>query len=162
MKKLSYYLIAGLLLFSWECAYAQDTARIFSLGDLEDMVFMNHPIVKQAALLSDAAKASVLQSKGEFDPTLKSAFGRKLFGHTTYYNNWHNELKVPLYIAGADLKVGYDRNTGVYTNPETHTTDAGLVAVGLNIPLGAGLLIDARRSTLWQAKAMRTMQKQIK
>jgi outer membrane protein TolC len=156
MKKLSYFLIAGLLLFSGSCVYAQapDTSKIFSLGDLEDLVFMNHPIVQQAALLSDAAKASVMQSKGEFDPTLKSAFGRKLFGHTTYYNNWHNELKVPLYIAGADLKVGYDRNTGVYTNPETHTTDAGLMAVGLNIPLGAGLLIDARRSTLWQAKAM--------
>lgn len=156
MKKLSYYLIAGLLLFSWSAAHAQsiDTARVFSLEDLEDIVFLHHPVVKQASLLSDAAKASVLQSKGEFDPTLKSAFGRKLFGHTEYYNNWHNELKVPLYIAGADLKVGYDRNVGAYTNPETHTTDAGLMAVGLNIPLGAGLLIDARRSTLWQAKAM--------
>jgi outer membrane protein TolC len=156
MKKLSYYLIAGLLLFSWSAAPAQsiDTARVFSLEDLEDIVFRHHPVVKQAMLLSDAAKASVLQSKGEFDPTLKSAFGRKLFGHTDYYNNWHNELKVPLYIAGADLKVGYDRNVGTYTNPETQTTDAGLVAVGLNIPLGAGLLIDARRSTLWQAKAM--------
>lgn len=156
MKKLSYYLIAGMLLFSCAGVSAQstDTAKVFSLEDLEDIVFLHHPIVKQAALLSDAAKASVLQSKGEFDPTLKSAFGRKLFGHTDYYNNWHNELKVPLYIAGADLKVGYDRNVGVYTNPETHTTDAGLMAVGLNIPLGAGLLIDARRSTLWQAKAM--------
>lgn len=156
MKKLSYYLIAGMLLFSYAGVSAQssDTAKVFSLEDLEDIVFLHHPIVKQAALLSDAAKASVLQSKGEFDPTLKSAFGRKLFGHTDYYNNWHNELKVPLYIAGADLKVGYDRNVGVYTNPETHTTDAGLMAVGLNIPLGAGLLIDARRSTLWQAKAM--------
>lgn len=148
--------MAGMLLFSCAGVSAQstDTAKVFSLEDLEDIVFLHHPIVKQAALLSDAAKASVLQSKGEFDPTLKSAFGRKLFGHTDYYNNWHNELKVPLYIAGADLKVGYDRNVGVYTNPETHTTDAGLMAVGLNIPLGAGLLIDARRSTLWQAKAM--------
>ncbi|WP_345213914.1 TolC family protein [Mucilaginibacter gynuensis] len=140
-------------------AYAQtgqaaDTGRVFELKDLEEIVFKNHPIVKQASLLSDAAKATVLQSLGYFDPALKASFGRKLFGSTEYYNNWGSELKVPLYIAGADLKVGYDRNVGTYTNPETRTNTDGLSAVGISIPLGQGLLIDARRSTLWQAKAM--------
>ncbi|RFZ94125.1 TolC family protein [Mucilaginibacter conchicola] len=140
-------------------AYAQsppkaDTGSVFALSDLEALVFKYHPIVKQAGLLSEAAKANVLQSLGYFDPAIKASFGRKLFGTTEYYNNWGSELKIPLYVAGADLKVGYDRNVGTYTNPETRTGTDGLTAVGLSIPIGQGLLIDARRSTLWQAKAM--------
>lgn len=136
---------------------AVDTAgKVFSLEDLETIVFKGHPIVKQAALLSEAAKANVMQSLGYFDPALKSTFARKLFGGTEYYNNWSSELKVPLYIAGADLKVGYDRNVGMYTGRENRTGTDGLTAVGISIPLGAGLLIDARRSTLWQAQAMLT------
>lgn len=156
MKRIKHYITAGLFVLLGGSVFAQttDTSKVFSLEDLEEIVFLHHPIVKQAALLSEAAKANVLQSKGYFDPALKASYNRKLFGHTEYYNNWHSELKVPLYLAGADFKVGYDRYTGVYTNPETQTSDAGLTSVGLSIPLGAGLLIDARRSTLWQAKAM--------
>ncbi|MBW8685231.1 TolC family protein [Chitinophaga sp. B61] len=159
--KLKRYLTASLfaLLLLQVSASAQtgqsgDTARVFALKDLEEIVFSHHPIVKQAALLSEAARANVLQSLGYFDPAIKAAMGQKFFGNTEYYNNWGGELKVPLYIAGADLKIGYDRNVGTYTAPEKRTGTDGLTAVGLTIPLGQGLLIDARRNTLWQAKAM--------
>ncbi|SEA64979.1 TolC family protein [Pedobacter hartonius] len=131
-----------------------DTARVFALEDLQLLVFRYHPIVKQAALLSESARANVLQSLGYFDPALKAGFGRKLFGDTEYYNNWNSELKVPLWLAGADLKVGYDRSVGTYTNPQTRTAHEGLSGVGLSIPLGQGLIIDARRSTLRQSKIM--------
>jgi len=131
-----------------------DTARVFALEDLQLLVFRYHPIVKQAALLSEAARANVLQSLGYFDPALKAGFNRKLFGNTEYYNNWNSELKIPLWLAGADLKVGYDRSVGDYTNPQTRTSSDGLSGVGLSIPLGQGLLIDARRSTLRQSKIM--------
>jgi len=133
---------------------ANDTSRVFSLEDLQVLVFRYHPIVKQAALLSESARANVLQSLGYFDPALKAGFNRKLFGNTEYYNNWNSELKVPLWLAGADLKVGYDRSVGAYTNPETRTSPEGLSGVGLSIPLGQGLIIDARRSTLRQSKIM--------
>lgn len=133
---------------------AADTGKVFSLEDMQVMAFRYHPIIKQAALLTDAAKANVLQSLGYFDPALKSNFNRKLFGGTDYYNYWSSELKIPLWLAGADLKVGYDRNVGTYTNPETRTSTSGLSGVGLSIPLGAGLFIDARRNTLRQSKIM--------
>jgi outer membrane protein TolC len=133
---------------------AADTGKVFGLDDLQMLVFRYHPIVKQAALLSEAARANVLQSLGYFDPALKAGFARKLFGNTEYYNNWNSELKVPLWLAGADLKVGYDRSVGTYTNPETRTGVPGLSGVGLSIPLGQGLIIDARRSTLRQSKIM--------
>jgi outer membrane protein TolC len=131
-----------------------DTAKIFALEDLQLLVFRYHPIVKQAALLSETARANVLQSLGYFDPALKAGFARKLFGNTEYYNNWNSELKIPLWLAGADLKVGYDRSVGDYTNPQTRTSPEGLSGVGLSIPLGQGLIIDARRSTLRQSRIM--------
>lgn len=131
-----------------------DTTKVFALEDLQLLVFRYHPVVKQAALLSEQAKANVLQSLGYFDPELKAGFNRKLFGDTEYYNNWNSELKIPLWLAGADLKVGYDRSVGTYTNPQTRTSSDGLSGVGISIPLGQGLLIDARRNTLRQSKAM--------
>ena len=133
-----------------------DTARVFSLQDLAELVFANHPIVKQAALLSDEARSQVLQARGGFDPKLGSDFHRKQFGGTDYYNDWYNELKVPLWPGGIDLKASYDRAVGTYVNPESRTPLNGLAGVGVSIPLGQGLLIDARRSTLRQAKIMQT------
>ncbi len=131
-----------------------DTSATFLVKDLQELVLLNHPIVKQAGLLSKEAQAKVLQSLGKFDPALIASFGKKAFGGTDYYNHWNSELKVPLWLGGADLNVGYDRNVGVYNNPESRTSSTGLSGVGLSIPLGQGLLIDARRSTLRQAKIM--------
>ncbi|GAB2705505.1 TolC family protein [Mucilaginibacter koreensis] len=157
IRKILYLLIC--LLLCTHVSLAQkvkqpDTSKLFKLSDLQMMVFKYHPIIKQAALLTDAAKANVMQSLGYFDPNLKANFNQKVFGGYDYYNHWTSELKVPLWLAGADLKVGYDRNVGTYANPETHTSLAGLAGVGLSIPLGQGLIIDARRSTLRQAKIM--------
>lgn len=147
------------MLLNFAVAWAQnkptaDTTKVFSLEDLRMMVFRYHPIIKQAALFTQTAKANVLQSLGYFDPALKASFGSKMFGNTEYYNHWDSELKVPLWLAGADLKVGYDRNVGTYTNPETRTSLDGLTGVGISIPLGQGLIIDSRRNTLRQAKIM--------
>jgi len=131
-----------------------DTAKVFSLQNLADLVFANHPIVKQAALLSDEARSQVLQARGGFDPKLGADFHRKQFGGTDYYNNWGNELKIPLWPGGIDLKASYDRYVGTYVNPESRTSSQGLAGIGLSMPIGQGLLIDARRSTLRQARVM--------
>ncbi|EDM38941.1 outer membrane efflux protein [Pedobacter sp. BAL39] len=157
--KISGYLILVVLLILWSgnSLYAQvkpDTADTFQLQDLEEVVFRNHPIVKQAALFSESAKATVMQSLGYFDPAIKAGFDRKVFGRSEYYNRWMSELKIPLWLAGADLKIGYDRSVGDHVNPEYQTSGNGLTGVGLSIPLGQGLLIDSRRNTLRQAKVM--------
>ncbi|SDD56721.1 Outer membrane protein TolC [Dyadobacter soli] len=133
---------------------ATDTSRIFSVRDLEELVFVNHPVVKQADLLSDGARARVMQALGSFDPSLKASLDRKVFGDVNYYNRWTSELKVPLWVAGADLKIGHDRNVGRYTNPEMRTPLSGLTGVGISVPLGQGFLIDERRNTLKQARVM--------
>lgn len=164
--KMTYLIIRGCSKFFAAClllvaffahAKAQPAAisdKIFSLTDMQEIVLQHHPIVKQASLLSKGAKARVLQALGNFDPSIMASFGRKSFGGTDYYNHWESNLKIPLWVAGADLNVGYDRNVGVYNNPETRTSNTGLSALGLSIPLAQGLLIDSRRNTLRQAKLM--------
>lgn len=163
MKHLFIRTLAGCLLFLLAAAFteslaqqnaASDSGKVFALKDLEEIVFFHHPIVKQAGLLSEEAQAKVMQAWGSFDPALKSHFARKTFGNTEYYNNWSNELKVPLWLAGADLKIGYDRFVGTYTNPETQTGVPGLTGIGVAIPIGQGFLIDARRNTLRQSRVM--------
>ncbi|MFD2597628.1 TolC family protein [Sphingobacterium corticis] len=138
-------------------AQTDSTKRIsdeFSIEDLEGFLFTNHPVLKQIQLLSESARADVTQALGKFDPALYADFKNKYFGESSYYNDWSSELKVPLWLAGADLKVGYDRNVGNYTNPQSRTPNSGLSGVGISIPLGQGLLIDSRRNTLQQARAM--------
>lgn len=133
---------------------ADSAARIFTLRDLQENVLRYHPVVRRATLLSDEARAKVMEALGKFDPLLEAAMNRKEYGGTRYYNYWDSELKVPLWLAGADLKIGYDRTTGTYINPEKRTQPEGLTAVGLSIPIGQGLLIDARRNALRQARLM--------
>ena len=134
--------LSCLLLFSWlivQEAGAQpvpDSTKIFSVRDLQELVLRNNPVVRQAELLSEAARTRVTQALGSFDPSLKASFDRKYFGGTDYYNRWASELKVPLWLAGADLKIGFDRNVGTYTNPETTTPLAGLAGLGLSVPIG--------------------------
>lgn len=134
-------------------------SNVFTFGDMATLLGANHPIVKQASLLSEEARQEVLQARGSFDPKLKSGFDRKQFGNpddpkSLYYNNWANELKVPVWWAGADLKVSYDRFVGQAVNPEYRTANSGLLGVGVSVPIGQGLLIDARRATLKQAQLM--------
>lgn len=131
-----------------------DSSKIFSINDLRELVMQHNPVVKQAGLLSDAARTRVTQALGSFDPKLDASFDRKQFGGKDYYNRWTSELKVPLWLAGADLKIGFDRNVGAYTNPETTTPLAGLGGVGISVPIGQGLLIDSRRNTLRQSRIM--------
>lgn len=139
-----------------------DTTRVFTFSDMADLISASHPLVRLANTLPEEARQEVLQARGFFDPKLLSGYGRKQFGDPTkdaslYYNNWANELKVPVWLGGADFKLTYDRFTGARVNPEFRTPSVGLVGVGVSVPIGQGLLIDARRNALRQAQLMPSM-----
>ena len=55
-----------------------DTSATFLVKDLQELVLLNHPIVKQAGLLSKEAQAKVFQSLGKFDPELIASLVKKL------------------------------------------------------------------------------------
>lgn len=120
----------------------------FGYEDFKNLVLKNHPTVKQANLFPLDAEAEIMQAKGAFDPKLTSYFDRKAFKGDDYYNRWDNILKIPTW-SGADFKLGYERNTGKYLLPEESPE---LIVVGLIVPIGQGLVIDARRNTLKQAR----------
>ena len=120
----------------------------FGYDDFKNLVLKNHPTVKQANLFPRDAEAEIMQAKGAFDPKLTSYFDRKAFKGIDYYNRWDNILKIPTW-SGVDFKLGYERNTGKYLLEEESSQ---LMVAGLIIPIGQGLVIDARRNTLKQAR----------
>ncbi|MFD2932931.1 TolC family protein [Spirosoma flavum] len=131
---------------------ATDTLPVFTAEEFYQAVLQYHPIVRQAALLNQAAQAQLQQARGAFDPRLFSTYNRKNFGNTLYYDKWQSGLAVPIWPGGLDVKMTYDRNTGKYLNPENNVPSTGLIALGLSVPVTQGLLIDARRNTLRQAQ----------
>ena len=125
--------------------FAQTT---FGYEDFKNLVLKNHPTVKQANLFPRDAEAEIMQAKGAFDLKLTSYFDRKSFKGIDYYNRWDNILKIPTW-PGVDFKLGYERNTGKYLLQEESSQ---LLVAGLSVPIGQGLIIDARRNTLKQAR----------
>ncbi|WP_428662674.1 TolC family protein [Runella sp.] len=135
------------------CLWAQtDTAKVFSYRDYYDLVLKNHPVLRQANSLSDQAKAELLMAKGGFDPKLEVNFDRKYFENKTYFNFWDNQLKVPLYWGGIDLKAGFERNIGDVLGTDIRTPIDGLSYVGFNVPVLQRFVIDERRATLQNAR----------
>lgn len=125
--------------------YAQTS---FGYEDFKSLVLKNHPTVKQANLYPNDAEAEIMQAKGAFDPKLSSNFDRKAFKGADYYNRWENALKIPTW-SGVDFKLGYENRTGKNLLPEESSQ---LFIAGLSLPIGQGLVIDARRNTLKQAR----------
>ena len=130
-----------------------DTVKTFSIDDLYAIIFSNHPIVKQAALLDETAKQEIRLARGAFDPKLEAIWDVKQFNDTRYYNVMNSSLKVPVWFP-IDPKVSVDRNRGVYLNPERTIPDSNdnwQVTTGISLPIGKGLIIDNRRATVKQA-----------
>lgn len=130
-----------------------DTAVVFSADDFYKAVLMYHPIAKQAALLPEEARQLVRQARGAFDPKVYSTYDRKEFGQSLYYQKWQSGLAIPILPGGMDIKLGYDNAIGEYVSTIDQVPPSGLAAVSLRIPVGMGLVIDARRSTLRQAQS---------
>ena len=82
---------------------------------------------------------------GQFDPTVASKYAGKTLGEIEYFHDWDTQLRVPLWF-GADVKTGFELDTGAFVNPENYTAPAGLSYVGVSVPLAQGLLLDERRA----------------
>lgn len=111
-----------------------------------------HPLARQAYLLPESARMQVRMARGFFDPKLESDYNQKIFGDKNYYQLWNSYLKAPLWIG--EVKGGYERNRGSNVNPESDTDKGkGLAYLGIELPIGRGLLMDERRAALRQAQA---------
>ena len=134
--------------FSFLSLFAQE---VVSEKDFLLMVMQEHPIAKQADLRESQGFAKLLKAKGWFDPKLDMAYDQKSFDGKNYFQVVSGGIKVPTWI-GADLKVNYDWNNGIYINPENNLPSSGLISAGIAVPLLQGMIMDRRRADLQQGK----------
>ncbi len=124
---------------------------VYGVQDFYQQLVVGHPLVKQAQLLSDLARQEIRLARGAFDPKLTAGAETKEFQETLYYRGWQGEIKAQT-ISGVEVKAGYEQLGGVYANPQELTPTTGLIYAGVGVPLAQGLLIDARRAALREAK----------
>ncbi|MBC7562395.1 MAG: TolC family protein [Gemmatimonadaceae bacterium] len=127
-----------------------------------DLVSRYHPVVRQARLIEDGADGDVTAAFGNFEPKFEASWQAKRFGtsptstQSLYYNYADVSLKIPTPF-GADFKVGYERASGRFINPQFATPNNGLFLAGFSLPLGQRILTDERRTQLSVARALRVV-----
>ncbi|MGD9524814.1 MAG: TolC family protein [Gemmatimonadales bacterium] len=135
-------------------AVAQATDSL-SLATFLGDVSRHHPVARQARLYADQAGAKQAGAVGAlFDPKLGVSWARKAFAGSEYFNYLDAELKLPTPL-GVDVFLGYERTRGRYFAQDRRTPDDGLLALGVSLPLGQGLITDRRRALAAEARGLR-------
>ncbi len=147
-------IIIALLFFSiTPFCHAQDTAnKILSPEGFIAIVKQFHPIIKQANISIEKAKADITTARGGFDPSVYLNSDQKTFDGKNYYSYVNPEIKVPTWY-GIEVKAGLENNGGQFLNSEISTGQSSYI--GLSVPLAKNLLMDKRRATLQQSKIFR-------
>ena len=143
-----------LWLFSFGLVFGQDSlninSRSFSLDQFYEVV-LGHPDMRLAEIAREQGALKLAGARGNFDPTFKSDFRTKEFVGSDYFDVWNTELTIPTPLS-LDLKAGYERNQGIFLNPQNNVPGDGLYALGVSLPLGRGLLNNPRNLALKQAR----------
>ncbi len=152
MKKI-FIILLILYGFSVNAQTDLKTGKLLSYDDFIGLVKANHPIAKQADILTVQGKAQLRTARGDFDPKASYTLSQKNFTDKQYYDLNKFGLKIPTWY-GLEFNTGYEQNEGILLNPENSTPGAGLWQAGVSLDLGNGLFIDKRRASLKKAKLM--------
>ncbi|MFD2528198.1 TolC family protein [Polaribacter marinaquae] len=148
MKK--FLLILTMLFFSTN--YAQEEiSNQLTLSEFLSYVKNYHPIVRQANLVLNSSEAKLLKARGAFDPKIEVDFDKKLFKEKEYYNKLNSSFKIPTWY-GVEFKANFEKNDGLFLNPENNVPLDGLYSAGVSVSLAKGLLTNKRMAALKQAK----------
>lgn len=153
------YLLLLLLLLQTD-VFAQTNSTLVLPDNLKEMSFNEylgfvkkfHPLVKNANLEISIAQANLLMARGGFDPKLEFNYDTKQFQGKDYYTILNSSFKIPTWY-GIDIKAGFEDNQGYYLDPQNITPTNGLASIGINVPIGQGLLINQRMADLSKAKS---------
>ncbi|MTI22797.1 TolC family protein [Fulvivirga sp. RKSG066] len=157
MKKL--ILIISISFMSTVLVAQERDSTVLTFDEFYALVLKNHPLARQANLLTEQGAAQVRLARGNFDPKLGFSWQRKDFDDKEYYNKLEATLKVPTWL-GLTPEVGVNQNEGQFLNPEnfiSESTENRQVFGGVSVTLGRGLFIDERRAALQQAKLFEEM-----
>lgn len=123
--------------------------QVLTLEEYLALVKKYHPVVKQASLGVEIAKAERTSARAGFDPQFQNSTSRKEFDGLLYYDHQISEVKVPTWY-GIDVVAGVESLSGQRTsNPDTKGNTSYF---GFSIPVVKGLLTDGRRAALQQAR----------
>jgi hypothetical protein len=147
MKKLIFPFLVFVLLSS------RVSSQELTLTEYLNWVLEEHPLAQKARLNPQMRNAQYMQVKGLFDPLLESKFKNKFFKGTNYYSTSETSLSYNTpYAIG--LVGHFDVNSGSYVNPADFTSNAGLLSLGVSMPLIKGLVIDERRMAKRRAEVL--------
>lgn len=132
-------------------SYGQAPEEILTLRQFVQSVIDHHPKAALADIRIDMAQAKLLETKGKFDPVLKSDLGEKFFTDKLYYHKYQTDIRIPTPI-GLDIVTGYQKNYGNFLNPESKTDKNGLWNLNFELDVLQGLIRSERRISLAQAK----------
>ena len=146
---LSYFLTSVLLYLTVNLSgQASDT---LSLSRYLDRVMTYHPLIQKANLNKEIQEAYVLKGKGALDPKIQSDYLSKDFDSKDYFNIWDSKVTIPTKLP-IDFAVGYERNNGLFLNPDSTVPENGLVYGTLNVSVLRGLLFDQQRFEIQNAE----------
>ncbi len=134
----------------------QSDLGILALEEYLGWVKQYHPVAKQAELRITEAQAELLKARGAFDPKIEIDWNNKDFDEKEYYNILNSSFKIPTWY-GIELKAGFERNSGVFLNPQNNVPENGLYKAGISVPIGQGLFINKRMAGLKQAKILQNL-----
>jgi len=132
----------------------QSADSLLTVDAFYAMVMRHHPLAKQAELIRERGELELAASRGFFDPKLVSDYSLKEFDNKTYYDLWDSYLYMPTAL-NVDFKVGMERNSGYYLNPQSNVPGSGLYYAGVSVPIGQGLFVNERTYALRQGKLTR-------
>ncbi|HEX2533464.1 MAG TPA: TolC family protein [Chitinophagaceae bacterium] len=125
-----------------------------SLEEFLGVVRRYHPVARQAALGVEIAGAEVTSARGAFDPAFQNSISRKELDGLLYYDHQVTEVRIPTWY-GVDVVAGIESLSGERTS--TPDTKGNSSYLGFSVPVAKGLLLDARRAALQQAKIFRQL-----
>ena len=129
---------------------AQDSLapRVLGEKDLLTILRNYHPVIRQAVLDVERAKALKTVARGGFDPVISSDADRKRLGGNLYYDYYRADLTIPTWY-GIEVMTGIENTLGSRVNPEASIGDYSYL--GISVPLLRDFVMDKRRAALKQA-----------
>ena len=146
-------IITLFILYGFIAHSQSESNLVFNFEKFMNIVRKEHPISRQAQIKNELGALLITEARGAFDPKIESDISQKYFKGNEYYDYGQGILKVPTWF-GVELEGGYERNEGVFLNPESTMPNGGLWFAGISVPIGEGLFIDERRASLRKAQVM--------
>ncbi len=135
------------------CPLIVSASDTLTLSQFQDIVLSHHPLIGKAELYDEIAESYLIKGRGALDKTFYTDYDGKQFKGLNYFRRWNSELTIPTRYP-VDVSLGYENNTGVFTNNDNTVPSNGLLYGTINVTLLRGLLFDEQRFALRESELL--------